>query len=378
MIPVSGKIVFAGGGTGGHVYPALAIIESLRQKGDFSILYIGGYRGIENSIIPSLGIPYRKIWISGFQRYLTLRNILFPLKVVVSLLQSFYLMLNSRPDVVVGTGGYVSGPVVYSAARLGIPTLVQEQDSFPGITTRLLARYSDIVCIPYDEVRQYLKKIRGKLLVAGVPVRSSLKLQKRELAVSHWGFEANKPVLFILGGSQGAQSLNRVISGLAEELIRGHDVQILWQTGKGNYEQVRQQPAAHNSRIVVKDYIDSMDMAYSAADIVVSRAGAITLAELAVVGKPCVLVPYPYAAAGHQEKNAQAIAGMGAALLVKEDDHFETNLKEAIIKLLENKNLAAALGDRWETIHQPDASGFIADQVINLMRKEHEDTSGKN
>lgn len=378
MIPVSGKIVFAGGGTGGHVYPALAIIESLRQKGDFSILYIGGYRGIENSVVPSLGIPYRKIWISGFQRYLTLRNILFPLKVIVSLFQSFYLMLNSRPDVVVGTGGYVSGPVVYSAARLGIPTLVQEQDSFPGITTRLLARYSDIVCVPYEDVRQYLKKIKGKLLVAGVPVRSSLKLHKKELAVAHWGFKVAKPVLFILGGSQGAQSLNRVVSSVAEKLIREHDVQILWQTGKGNYEQVQEWPITHDSRIVVKDYIDSMDLAYSAADIVISRAGAITLAELAAVGKPCVLVPYPYAAAGHQEKNAQAIAGIGAALLVKEDEHFEANLKGTIIKLLEDKNLAEAMGGKWQKIHQPDAAGFIADQVINLMREEHEDTSGKN
>ncbi len=378
MIPLSGKIVFAGGGTGGHVYPALAIIESLQQKGDFTILYVGGYQGIENSIVPALGIPYRKIWISGFQRYFTLRNVLFPLKVMVSLFQSLFLMLNTRPDVVVGTGGYVSGPVVYSAAKLGIPTLVQEQDSFPGVTTRLLARYSEIVCVPYDSVRQYLKKIKGKVIVAGVPVRTSLKLHDREKATAHWGFDGHKPVLFILGGSQGARSLNTAMSRIAGGLVSGYDIQILWQTGKGNFSEVMNWPISRHPHIRVKDYIDSMDLAYSAADIIISRAGAITLAELAMVGRPCILVPYPYAAAGHQEKNAQTIAGMGAALMVKEDENFEQNLGAAIKKLLQDKQLAAEMGKKWKDIYQPEAAAYIADQVIHLMKENHEDTPGKN
>jgi UDP-N-acetylglucosamine--N-acetylmuramyl-(pentapeptide) pyrophosphoryl-undecaprenol N-acetylglucosamine transferase len=215
MKPDFAKIIFAGGGTGGHVYPALATMEALQQKGKFELLFIGGYHGIENQIIPD-GVNYKKIWISGFQRFFTVRNFLFPVKLLVSLFQSLLVLLKFKPNAVVGTGGYVSGPVVYTAAKMGIPTLIQEQDSYPGVTTRLLSRYSDIVCVPYQQVIQHIKKVKGEIVVTGVPVRHSLKIVTKQEAVLQWGLKADKPLIFIFGGSQGAHSINKAVKQISQ------------------------------------------------------------------------------------------------------------------------------------------------------------------
>lgn len=377
MKPLSGKIIFAGGGTGGHVYPALATMEALLQKGNFELLFVGGYRGIENQIIPG-SFLYKKIWISGFQRFFTLRNFLFPLKVLVSLFQSLLILVKFKPDAVVGTGGYVSGPVVYTAAKLGIPTLIQEQDSYPGVTTRLLSRYSDTVCVPYQEVLQHLKKVKGETVVTGVPVRRSLKLISRREAVLPWGLKEDQPVIFIFGGSQGAHSINKAVKQIAKPLLQKYRVQFLWQSGKNNYPEVKEWSIAKESGVKVLDYIQAMDLAYSAADIIISRAGAITLAELAMVQKPCILIPYPLAAAQHQEKNAQTIAAIGAAILVKEDEALETKLTEAVVRLLDHPDEAAAMGRKWQQVYQPEAAEKIADQIIKLVEKRYENQTGKN
>jgi len=367
MMSMTGKVIFAGGGTGGHVYPALACIEALLNKGKFDILYVGGHQGIENKIVPRFHYAFKKIWISGFQRTFTLKNILFPFKLLVSLLQSVIILSKYKPDVVVGTGGYVSGPVVYTAAKMGIPTLVQEQDSYPGLTTRLLARYSDVVCVPYDEVIPLLKKVKGSIIVTGVPVRRSLQLPDRQSALKEWDFRNDLPVVLIFGGSQGAQSLNRAMLSIIPKIMRQSPVQLLWQTGERNFDEIRQTSIAGEPGIQILDYIHSMEKAYAAADIIVSRAGAITLAELSMVQKPCILVPYPFAAAQHQEKNAETIAGLGAAIIVKEGEDFEEKLAGAMNTLLNDSQLATSMGQKWQKVYRPDASEKIATEIINLM-----------
>ena len=372
MKTMSNKIIFAGGGTGGHLYPALATIEALQQRGQFDILFVGGYRGIENQIIPDYPFRYRKIWISGFQRFFTLQNILFPIKLLTSLLQSLWILFKFKPSVVVGTGGYVSGPVVYVASKLGIPTLIQEQDSYPGVTTRLLGKYSDIICVPYPAVISYLKKVKGKVVVTGVPVRRSLQLIPQEQARSFWGLQVDQPVIFIFGGSQGAHAINRAIKDLAEELIQKYKVQLLWQVGKHNYAEVSNWSISRERGVKVFDYIREMDKAYSASDLIISRAGAITLAELAMVQRACILVPYPLAAAQHQEKNAQTIVLAGAAILVREDAKFTEKLREAIEYLFAHPAEAARMGQNWKSIYAPQAADKIADQIIKLLERKNE------
>ncbi len=370
MTEYTSNIIFAGGGTGGHVYPALASIESLQSRGNYQILYIGGYHGIENKIVHKEKIVFKKIWISGFQRYLTLQNFLFPLKLIVSLIQSMVTIIKFKPNVVVGTGGYVSGPVIYSAAKLGVPTLIQEQDYYPGITTRILAKYADVVCIPDPDVKKYLPRVKGKVVVTGNPVRMSLKLIDRNEAAICFGLDPQRPIIFIFGGSQGAQSINKAISNIGNALIERYKVQFIWQTGERNYNEISTLELTTRDDVVIRDYISEMGKAYSAADIIVSRAGAITLAELSKVMKGCVLIPYPHAAANHQEKNARAIVDAGAAVMVLEDENFEVNLQNSIEKLLTNRNLAQEMGKNWQKIYQQDATVSITDEIIGLMGKK--------
>jgi len=368
MSAISGKIVFAGGGTGGHVYPALACIEALQDKGDFSFLYVGGYKGIENVIINAQQLPLKKIWISGLQRYLTIKNLLFPFKLLVSLFQSLLLLRKFKPQVVVGTGGYVSGPVVYTASKLGIPTLIQEQDSYPGATTRLLARYADFICVPFESVKRYFPEREQAVLVYGVPIRKSLKMVTKEQAVTNWNLQPEKPVVLVFGGSQGAQAINLAVKEIIPNFSNNYGVQWLWQTGKNNHPEVMKWSIGSEKDVVIVDYIDSMELAYSAADIVISRAGAITLAELAIAEKPCILVPYPHAAADHQKKNAKTIADLGAAILVEEGEHFSKRLSDALSQLLKEKDNAAKMGDKWKEISNPDAADKIADQIIKMIK----------
>lgn len=378
MNKLNGNILFAGGGTGGHIYPALATIEALREKGEFDILYVGGYRGLENKIVPENGIPFKKIWISGFQRFFTIKNAIFPVKLMVSLLQSWKILRQFKPLVVVGTGGYVSGPVVWLAARRGTPTLIQEQDSFPGVTTRLLAKFANVICVPYESVEGHLSKIAGKLLVAGNPVRKSLQLVDKKTAAKEWNLDPDRPVIFIFGGSQGAQSINEAIASLVTGFSGKYGAQVLWQVGSNNYERMKSSAVAGHPDVRILGYINSMNLAYSAADVIVSRAGAIALAELSHVGKPCVLVPYPFAAANHQEHNARTISEAGAALLVKEGERFVERLKEAVESILDDQEYAEKLAASWEKVRKLNAAETIAAEIIDLMQKAKDDSFRKN
>jgi UDP-N-acetylglucosamine--N-acetylmuramyl-(pentapeptide) pyrophosphoryl-undecaprenol N-acetylglucosamine transferase len=362
------KILFTGGGTGGHVFPALATIETLMSMGDFQIFYVGGYQGIEKMLLPERKIPFGTIWISGFQRRFTLKNLVFPLKLGISLVQSRKILTSFNPQVVVGTGGYVTGPVVYMAARRGIPTLIQEQDSFPGVTTRLLAKYVNVICIADEDTKQWLKNVKGEIFLSGNPVRNSLRAIEKSQAVHSWGLDPALPVLLIFGGSQGAKSLNKAFESIGPSLLKVNKVQFLWQVGEKNYPEFRAKSIYWHPNIKIVPFIDNIGMAYSAADIVVCRAGAITLAELSIMKKPCILVPYPFAAAKHQEINARAIEKKGAALVVLEETGFAEVLLKKITRLLNNPELQLTMKKKWEVLSRPDAAVKIAKKIIELTK----------
>ncbi|GAB4376868.1 MAG: undecaprenyldiphospho-muramoylpentapeptide beta-N-acetylglucosaminyltransferase [Calditrichia bacterium] len=372
------KIVIAGGGTGGHVYPALATIDALQAENGFEFLYIGGYRGMENQIVPRTGLPFQRIVVSGWYRFLTWKNVLFPFKLILALIQSREILRKFKPAVVVGSGGYVSGPVVYMASKMGIPTLIEEQDSFPGLTTRLLAKYADVVCVATEHTRRFLPKVKGQLVVTGNPVRISLKRIDRSEAIRHWGLNPERKVVFIFGGSQGAQSINQAILEIAEHLISRYDVQFLWQTGSKNYQKLTQHPVTRLPEVKVLPYIERMDLAYSASDVVISRAGAMALAELAWAALPSILVPYPSAAGGHQLENARRVVEAGAALLVHEGDRFSLRLSEAIGSLLEDWQWAKVMSENWKKFHRPDASRTIAQKIIELIERKYHDKIRKS
>ncbi|RMG61747.1 MAG: undecaprenyldiphospho-muramoylpentapeptide beta-N-acetylglucosaminyltransferase [Calditrichaeota bacterium] len=366
---MEGRILIAGGGTGGHIYPAIATIEALRELGDFQFLYVGARGGLETRLIPPLGIPLRRLWISGFQRYWTWRNLLFPLKVLVSLVLSWFILRQFRPDVAVGTGGYVTGPILFLAARQGIPVLIQEQDVHPGVTTRLLARYASRICLAYEAARTHFAEWSEKVAITGNPVRQELLALDREAARAHWGIAPERTVLLVFGGSQGAQAINRALEQVAPRLLESYDLEILWQTGRVDWERVQGGNLAGHPRVHPVPYIEEMALAYGAADLIVSRAGALTLAELAVVGRPAILVPYPHAAGDHQRKNALAMQQAGAALVVEEAPGWEARLLEALKAVLDDPDKSRKMAQAWKPLARPHAARAIAKEVVQLLRE---------
>ncbi len=360
------RILIAGGGTGGHVYPALAIIEKLKEKGPFEFLYVGGRDGIETRIVPQHNIKMDTLWISGFVRSLSAKNLLFPLKVLSSILRSWRIIRRYRPAVAVGTGGYVCGPILFAASRMGIPVLIQEQDVYPGVTTRLLTRYARRICIPFEAARKYFKEVDAKVRVTGNPVRSGLADGSREAALDKWGLQSDKLTVFIFGGSQGARAINNAMLSIAPKLAATGQYQFLWQTGNALLEEVTSKLKADPS-IVVQPYIDDMSAAYAAADLIVCRAGASSLTELALVAKPAILVPYPYAAGNHQEHNSRLMADAGAALMVKEGQNWETELNTALTGLLKDATARANQSAVWKTLARPEASEAICREIMEIM-----------
>lgn len=355
-------VLFAGGGTGGHLFPGVAIAEALRHNvPDARISFAGSKRKIEAVVVPKLGYEFDPIWISGFRRALSAETLLLPLKLLVSLWQAFRVLRARRPDVVVGTGGYVSGPVVYMAARLGTPTLIQEQNEYPGATTRMLSPLADEVHITFDSTRRALAKAK-RVVLSGNPVRLSLARIGAREAREAFGLDAERPTVFVFGGSLGAGSINAAIAKFLPRLEEA-GVQVLWQTGSAQYEAMRA-AAAGRRHVVVRPFIDEMNVAYSAADVAVCRAGATSLAELTVLGIPAILVPYPHAAADHQTKNALALAEAGAARLLRDSDLDA--LGGTILDLLQD---AAALRDMAECSRRmghPRAAFEIAEAVQRL------------
>ena len=327
------RVILSGGGTGGHIFPAVAIANAIKASApQAEILFVGAKGRMEMEKVPAAGYPIEGLWISGLQRRLTTDNLLFPFKVISSLYKARKIIKSFKPDVVIGTGGYASGPTLRAASGAGIPTLIQEQNSFPGITNKMLAARADIICVAYQGMEKFFPA--SKIKLTGNPVRSDIEfsnISKSETLTS-FGLQEGKTTVLVVGGSLGARTINQTIEAGINTLAEA-GIQLIWQTGKNFASQASQALASHQGKgFITMPFIKEMDKAYAAADIVVSRAGAIAISELCITGKASILVPSPNVAEDHQTKNAMALSTRDAAILVK-DPEAATILVSKIIEL---------------------------------------------
>jgi len=359
-------IVFAGGGTGGHLYPAIAMADEVKRRhAGAKIVFVGTKRKIEARVIPPLGYGFRTIWISGFRRSFNPDTLLFPLKLVVALGQSFFLLRGERPDVVVGTGGYVSGPVLYMATLMGIPTLIQEQNSYPGVTTRLLASRVDEVHLSIGTSMEYLRE-KKNVRLTGNPTRAAVGSISGAEGRKFFSLEENLKTILVFGGSQGAHALNSALMGCLKDLADS-GVQILWQTGAEDFRDADHavERWGLRDRVRVMQFIDRMEYAYAASSLAICRSGATTIAELAAAGLPSILVPYPHAAADHQTHNARSMAEAGAAEIIGENE-LSRQLLPTITRLLGNPDRLRAMGTHAQEAAKPRATEDLVRAIIRL------------
>jgi UDP-N-acetylglucosamine--N-acetylmuramyl-(pentapeptide) pyrophosphoryl-undecaprenol N-acetylglucosamine transferase len=324
---------------------------------------------MEWQAVPGAGYEIKSVWISGFHRRLTPQNLLFPIKLVVSLIQSFSILKRFKPDVVVACGGFAAGPVGWVAAKLGIPIAIQEQNSYPGVTNRLLAKHAEKIFTAFEAAEQFLPK--QKIELTGNPVRSSLTVQNRQVALKHFGFTGDRPVLLILGGSGGALALNDAIAARLDELHNDSGIQIIWQCGKKYYEEISgniNEEEYPNLKLL--DYIDNMPAAYGAATLVLTRAGASTCSELMMIGKPSVLVPSPNVAGDHQTKNAASMVDEGASVLIAEKELKEA-LTDRVPSLLQDNDKLKEMSDAALNLAKPDAAKEISKKLFELAKRNN-------
>lgn len=354
------RFLFAGGGTGGHLYPAIAVADEIKRlKPESEILFVGTKSKIEGRVIPQFGYGFKSIWIKGFSRKFNLSNILFPIKLVVSILQSIFISFKFKPRVAIGSGGYVAGPAIWGASVMGAKIILMESNSYPGVTTRLLEKYANEVHITFEDSKKYLRHPE-KIKLTGNPVRSELGKTNKSDALKYFGLDENKFTILILGGSLGAQSINDAVANCLEDLEK-NNFQIIWQTGKNYYDNYKK---FNFTSVKILDFIDDMNKAYSACDLLVARAGATTIAELSVLGIPSVLIPSPHVAENHQYYNAKSLADNGAAVLIK-DSELKDSLKNEILNLAKDKNLLKSLSENAKKIARPNAANEIAKSAIN-------------
>lgn len=355
------RFLFAGGGTGGHLYPAIAVANEIKRlKPESEIIFVGTKSKIEGRVIPKLGYGFKSIWIKGFARKFNLENLLFPLKLFVSLVQSLVISFRFKPKVAIGSGGYVAGPAIWGASVLGAKVILMESNSYPGVTTRLLERYANEVNISFEDSKKYLRR-PDKIKLTGNPVRSELGSSTKEEAKKYFGLDENKFTVLVLGGSLGAASINNSFAECVEELEK-KSLQIIWQTGK-NYYHSYKNINLHSVKIL--DFIEDMNKAYSACDLLVARAGATTIAELTVLGIPSILIPSPHVAENHQYYNAKSLADNNAAVLIKDSD-VKSLLKDKILEVVSDKNLLKSLSENAKRISKPEAANVIAKSAINF------------
>ena len=359
------RVIISGGGTGGHIFPAISIAGALRAADpSVEILFVGAEGKMEMEKVPAAGYRIIGLPVAGFSRKLTLKNIVVVIKLIKSLVKARKVIREFKPDVVVGVGGYASGPLLRVAGRAGIPTLIQEQNSYPGVTNRLLAAKASVICVAYDGLEKYFPADR--IIKTGNPVRHSFKdlILRRDEALGFFGLKAGDRVVLVLGGSQGAGAINNTILASLSRL-QGRGVQLLWQTGSYYFETMKRQAGANLNGVVITDFIDRMELAYAAADLIVSRAGAGTISELAIAGKPVILVPSPNVAEDHQTKNAMALSERSAAVMVTDAD-APLLLCEKITDLLSDEEMMRRLGKNISEMAVHDSDKKIAEEVVKL------------
>ena len=355
------RFIISGGGTGGHIFPAIAIADELKRRlPDAEILFVGAKDRMEMQKVPQAGYPIEGLWISGLQRKLSWQNLLFPLKFISSLLKSRSIIKRFKPDAVIGTGGFASGAVVKVAGQMGIPTFIQEQNSYAGITNKMLAKNAHKICVAYDAMEQFFPK--EKIVKTGNPIRDGLLniAEYRSEGLSYFHLDSERKTLLVLGGSLGARRINQLIEQqlpLFEQL----GVQVLWQCGKLYYEEYKKY---NSEQVHVLAFIDRMELAYAAADVIISRAGASSVSELCVVGKPVIFIPSPNVAEDHQTKNARAIADKQAAILLRESELNE-QFANTFSKLIADEAQQEALSAHIKALAQPNATKDIVNLILN-------------
>lgn len=359
------KVVISGGGTGGHIFPAIAIADALKRRfPEADILFIGAQGRMEMERVPKAGYPIEGLWISGFTKDLSVLSL--PFKLISSLTKARRILKRFKPDVVVGVGGFASGPTLKAANWLGIPTVIQEQNSYPGKTNRNVGKKAKAICVAYDHLDQWFPA--EKIHFTGNPLRANIALNgTREEAAKFFNLDPTKPVALLVGGSQGALGINKGISAQLAA-FKDNDLQLIWQTGKTYIGQAQAEVKALGLESQVKPtvFIDRMDLAYGLADVVISRAGAMSISELALVQKPVIFVPLPTAAEDHQTKNAQQLVDAEAALMVRNAD-AEKELVPALFRLKEDSVLQAKLSKNIGKFARPNAADDIVNQIISVI-----------
>ena len=363
------NILISGGGTGGHIYPAVSIADELRsQFPDAKILFVGARDRMEMERVPKAGYEIVGLNIAGLQRSLSAKNLSFPFKLAGSLIKARKIVRDFNPDIAIGTGGYASGPTLWAAQKAGIPTLIQEQNSYPGITNKLLAKGVDKICVAYEGLEKYFPV--EKIVFTGNPVRSDLfdVNKKRDEAIAHFGLQKDRKTLLVIGGSLGARAINERV---AKRLIyfQNSHIQLIWQCGR-LYEVECRKAAKEYDNTHVYPFLERMDLAYAASDITISRAGAGTLSELALVGKPVMLIPSPNVAEDHQKKNALSLVEADAAVMVEESEWADGgNSKISLGDLLGDTEFMSRLGDNIKQLAKPNATKDIVEEIKKLVHR---------
>jgi UDP-N-acetylglucosamine--N-acetylmuramyl-(pentapeptide) pyrophosphoryl-undecaprenol N-acetylglucosamine transferase len=367
------RILFAGGGTGGHLFPAIALMEELMSRVDefqsIKVLFIGTKRGIESTVLDRLGFPFRTIWIRGFQRGRSFRsigiNLLFPLRLLVSMIQSHLIIKNFDPQIAIGTGGYTSGPPLRVAHRKDIPIFIHEQNVLPGATTRLLSKYAEKVYVSFKRTNEYIENT----VHYGVPIRKSLRHVSREQAIRFFDLYPELKTVFIFGGSQGAHVINSFWYSHINNFLSLNNCQFIWQTGQREYEKIKQ-GFGDSYLIHITPFIHEMDIAYSASDIIICRAGALSLAEMSYFGKSSILVPLPSAAGNHQEINARIMEDAGASIMVLEKEIESGKLENNLLSLLNNEEKLSEMSKNALSLSKPDSAKLIINDILSYLEEK--------
>ena len=360
------RVVLSGGGTGGHIFPAIAVANALKKiRPEIEILFVGARGKMEMEKVPAAGYRIEGLWISGIHRTRIWRNLTFPLKLISALWKSNNILRAFKPDVVVGFGGFASGPLLLMGTKKRIPALIQEQNAYPGLTNLKLAARVSKICVSFPKMGRFFPE--DKIVVTGNPVRAILEqnAKNRDEGLAHFGLTQDKTVLLVFGGSLGARTLNEMMLAGYEVLKSRPDVHVIWQCGTLYFEAYMKSATAALENISLLPFVDRMDLAYAASELIVCRAGAITISEVCAVGKPALLIPSPNVAENHQEKNALAMEAEGAALWMKDEVEVEGKWKR-IFDLLAQNDIRESLGAKAKKLAFPDAANDIAMQIINL------------
>ena len=358
------RIILSGGGTGGHIYPAISIANEIKSRDNNSeILFVGAKDKMEMNIVPIHGFKILGLWISGFNRKNIFKNLLVPFKLLVSTFQAIIIIKKFNPNVVVGTGGYASGPTLFVANLFKIPTLIQEQNSYPGITNKILSKKVKTICVAYKNLDKFFPK--NKLVLTGNPVRSTISSNSDyfDESINYFKLDNNKKTLLVVGGSLGSREINKAVYSMVDYL-EYLNLQVIWQCGKLYYDDYKSKVDSENIKLY--DFIDQINLAFSVSDFIVSRAGASSVSELSIVGKPVIFIPSPNVAENHQLKNAEAIVNNEAAILV-EEKNLKEDLKKEISMLNSSSELRNKLSKNIKKLAFVNATNDIVDEIKKIM-----------